>query len=122
MKEREYLHLKRQIEAEYREKMQALDLVWRMAGKPEQRAGRFPRNAIQQLVRTFVSEWRDGDFSVDEVFKYLRQQAPSAVLNRSSVSKALRRLVLNRELEITAQGKGSKPSQYRRVEGGSKAA
>jgi hypothetical protein len=122
MREREYLHLKRQIEAEYREKMEALDLVWRMAGKPEQRAGRLPRTAIQQLVRTFVSGWRDGDFSVDEVFNYLRNQAPSAVLNRSSLSKALRRLVLNRELEITSQGKGSKPSRYRRVEGGSKAA
>jgi hypothetical protein len=122
MKEREYLRLKRQIEAEYRQKMEALDLVWRMAGKPEQRAGRLPRTAIQQLARTFVNEWRDGDFSVDEVFNYLRNQAPSAVLNRSSLSKALRRLVLNGELEITSPGKGSKPSRYRRVEGGSKAA
>jgi hypothetical protein len=122
MKEREYLRLKRQIEAEYQEKMQALDLVWRMAGKPEQRAGRLPRAEIQQFVRSFVNEWRDGDFSVDDVINYVRQQAPSSVLSRSSLSKALRRLALNRQLEIAAQGKGRKPSRYRRVEGGSKAA
>jgi hypothetical protein len=38
MKEREYLRLKRQIEVEYQEKMQALELVWKMAGKPAQRS------------------------------------------------------------------------------------
>jgi hypothetical protein len=122
MKEREYLRLKRQIEAEYQEKMKALDLVWRMAGKPEQRPGRLPRTAIQQLVRTFVNEWHEGDFSVDEVTNYLRQQSPTAVVSRSSLSKALRRFVLNRQLEITSQGKGRKPRRYRRVEGGSMAA
>ena len=40
MKEREYLRLKRQIEAEYQEKIQALELIWKMAGRPGPRPER----------------------------------------------------------------------------------
>ncbi|PYS39697.1 MAG: hypothetical protein DMG14_13200 [Acidobacteria bacterium] len=122
MKEREYLRLKRQIENEYRQKIEALELIWKMAGKSPGRPERLPRLAVQQLVRAFLDQSRDDDFSLDEVFKYLRQTAPNVAVNRGSLSRVLQRLVLNGELELVSRGRGNKPSRYRRAEGAPKAA
>ena len=115
MREREYLRLKRQIEAEYRQKMEALELVWKMSGKVAGRPERIPRVALQQLVRAFLDEAHDDEFTVDEVFKYVRVQTPGVVLNRASLSGVLQRFVRNGELELVSRGKGSKPSRYRRI-------
>jgi hypothetical protein len=115
MREREYLRLKRQIEAEYRQKLEALELVWKMSGKVAGRPERIPRVALQQLVRAFLDEAHDGEFTVDEVFKYVRLQTPGVVLNRASLSGVLQRFVRNGELELVSRGKGSKPSRYRRI-------
>jgi hypothetical protein len=115
MREREYLRLKRQIEAEYRQKMEALELVWKMSGKVAGRPERIPRVALQQLVRAFLDEAHDDEFTVDEVFKYVRLQTPGVVLNRASLSGVLQRFVRNGELELVSRGKGSKPSRYRRI-------
>ena len=52
-------------------------------------------------------------FSLDEVFKYIRQTAPNVLVNRASLSGALRRLALNREIEMVSIGKSNKPSRYR---------
>src|SRR5215468_1558992 len=122
MREREYLRLKRQVEAEYRQKMDALDLVWKMSGKVVGRPQRIRRVALQQLVRAFLVEARENEFSLDEVLNYVRQQTPAVVVNRASLSGVLQRLVLNGELELVSRGKGSKPSQYRRIESPGKAA
>jgi hypothetical protein len=122
MREREYLRLKRQIEAEYRQKMEALELVWKMSGKVAGRPERIPRVALQQLVRAFLDEAHDDEFTVDEVFKYVRLQTPGVVLNRASLSGVLQRFVRNGELELVSRGKGSKPSQYRRMGGAAEAA
>jgi hypothetical protein len=122
MREREYLRLKRQIEAEYRQKMEALELVWKMSGKVAGRPERIPRVALQQLVRAFLDEAHDGEFTVDEVFKYVRLQTPGVVLNRASLSGVLQRFVRNGELELVSRGKGSKPSRYRRTGGAAEAA
>jgi hypothetical protein len=121
MREREYLRLKRQIEAEYRQKMEALELVWKMSGKVAGRPERIPRVALQQLVRAFLDEAHD-EFTVDEVFKYVRLQTPGVVLNRASLSGVLQRFVRNGELELVSRGKGSKPSRYRRMGGAAEAA
>jgi hypothetical protein len=125
MREREYLRLKRQIEAEYRQKMEALELVWKMSGKVAGRPERIPRVALQQLVRAFLDEAHeahDDEFTVDEVFKYVRLQTPGVVLNRASLSGVLQRFVRNGELELVSRGKGSKPSRYRRMGGAAEAA
>lgn len=122
MKEKEYLRLKHQIEAEYRQKIEALDLVWKMASKSTGRPEKLPRAAVQQLVRAFLDEWKDDDFSLDEVFKYVRQNTPNVIVNRGSLSRALQRLMLNGELEMVSRGKGNKPSRYRRIGGAPKAA
>jgi len=122
MREREYLRLKRQIEAEYRQKLEALELVWKMSGKVAGRPERIARVALQQLVRAFLAEAQGDEFTVDEVFRYVRQQTPGVVLNRASLSGILQRFVRNGELELVSRGKGSKPSRYRRTGGAAKAA
>ena len=122
MREREYLRLKRQIEAEYRQKLEALELVWKMSGKVAGRPERIPRVALQQLVRAFLDEAHDDEFTVDDVFRYVRQQTPAVVLNRASLSGILQRFVRNGELELVSRGKGSKPSRYRRTGGAAEAA
>jgi hypothetical protein len=120
MRERDYLRLKRQIEADCCQKLEALELVWQVArtGRP----AKPPRTAIQQLVQAFLSAWTGDEFSLDEVFKYIRQTAPNLVVNRTSISGALRRLAINGELEMVFQGKGNKPSRYRRTTGTEQAA
>jgi hypothetical protein len=115
MREREYLRLKRQIEAEYRQKLEALELVWKMSGKVGGRPERLARVALQQFVRAFSAEAYDDEFTVDDVFRYVRQQTPGVVLNRASLSGILQRFVRNGELELVSRGKGSKPSRYRRI-------
>jgi len=122
MREREYLRLKRQIEAEYRQKLEALELVWKMSGKVAGRPERIARVALQQLVRAFLAEAQGDEFTVDEVFRYVRQQTPGVVLNRASLSGILQRFVRNGELELVSRGKGSKPSRYRRTGGAAEAA
>ena len=122
MREREYLRLKRQIEAEYRQKLEALELVWKMSGRVAGRPERIPRVALQQLVRAFLDEAHDDEFTVDEVFKYVRLETPAVVLNRASLAGVLQRFVRNGELELVSRGKGSKPSRYRRMGGAAEAA
>jgi len=122
MREREYLRLKRQIEAEYRQKLEALELVWKMSGKVGGRPERLARVALQQFVRAFFAEAYDDEFTVDDVFRYVRQQTPGVVLNRASLSGILQRFVRNGELELVSRGKGSKPSRYRRMGGAAEAA
>ena len=122
MREREYLRLKRQIEAEYRQKLEALELVWKMSGKVAGRPERIARVALQQFVRAFFAEAYDDEFTVDDVFRYVRQQTPGVVLNRASLSGILQRFVRNGELELVSRGKGSKPSRYRRMGGAAEAA
>jgi hypothetical protein len=122
MREREYLRLKRQIEAEYRQKLEALELVWKMSGKVGGRPERLARVALQQFVRAFSAEAYDDEFTVDDVFRYVRQQTPGVVLNRASLSGILQRFVRNGELELVSRGKGSKPSRYRRMGGAAEAA
>jgi len=122
MREREYLRLKRQIEAEYRQKLEALELVWKMSGKVAGRPERIARVALQQFVRAFVAEAHDAEFTVDDVFRYVRQQTPGVTLNRASLSGILQRFVRNGELELVSRGKGSKPSRYRRMGGAAEAA
>ena len=122
MREREYLRLKRQIEAEYRQRLEALELVWKMSGKVGGRPERLARVALQQFVRAFFAEAYDDEFTVDDVFRYVRQQTPGVVLNRASLSGILQRFVRNGELELVSRGKGSKPSRYRRMGGAAEAA
>ena len=122
MREREYLRLKRQIEVEYRQKLEALELVWKMSGKVAGRPERIARVALQQFVRAFLAEAHDAEFTVDEVFRYVRQQTPGVTLNRASLSGILQRFVRNGELELASRGKGSKPSRYRRMGGAAEAA
>ena len=122
MREREYLRLKRQIEVEYRQKLEALELVWKMSGKVGGRPERLARVALQQFVRAFFAEAYDDEFTVDDVFRYVRQQTPGVVLNRASLSGILQRFVRNGELELVSRGKGSKPSRYRRMGGAAEAA
>jgi hypothetical protein len=123
MREREYLRLKRQIEVEYRQKLEALELVWKMSGKVVAgRPERIARVALQQFLRAFLAEAHDAEFTVDEVFRYVRQQTPGVTLNRASLSGILQRFVRNGELELVSRGKGSKPSRYRRMGGAAEAA
>jgi hypothetical protein len=121
MREKDYLRLKQQIENEYRQRMEALELVWKMAAKT-QRPERLPRAAVQQFVRSFLDQWNGDQFSLDEVFNYVRQTAPNVVVNRGSLSRVLQRMVSGGELELMSRGTGNRPSRYRRIQGAPRAA
>jgi hypothetical protein len=117
MRERDYLRLKRQIEAEYRRKLDALEMVWSLAGGSHGRVATPQRAAVQSLVRRFLDEWRGGEFSLENVVQHIHQNAPNLAINRASLSGALRRLALSGDIEIVSMGKGARASRYRPIGG-----
>lgn len=114
MKDREHDRLRKQIEDDYREKLAALDLIWKMSKEqdaPQRKNGR--RGSLLEAVRQAVSE-KSGPFNLRDVEDSIRKQHAEMTAQRASISSALLTLVSDGELEITEQGRGRRPSIYRK--------
>jgi len=114
MKEREYLRLKRQIEDECRQKLNALDLVWQMAsdnGNKEPDSG-IKRGDLQHAILRAIAMFSH-DFTAEQVLAKIRANDPEIgeKAKASSVSSALKRMNGN-EIETVIRGLGRKPSVY----------
>jgi hypothetical protein len=117
MKEREYLRLKRQIEDDCRQKLNALELVWRMAQESGNNDPVAPdgikrgdlQNAILRAIGMFST-----DFTAEQMLAKIRVSDPEigGKAKASSVSSALKRMDGN-EIETVIRGLGRKPSVYR---------
>jgi len=111
--EKQYLRLRRQIEDDYKKKLDALETVWRMVSDPAaEPATSHPRQNLMPLVRDAVATV-DGPFTQTDLQEQLAAKNPSASIRRSSLASALRRLVDEGVLEIVERGVGKKPSIYR---------
>jgi hypothetical protein len=121
--EREYKRLRQKIEDEYRLDLEALDRTWELfrrnasvkAVEPVESPAK--RGEVDDLVRRVVPHIF-GEFTPREVKAQIMSlpDAPARV-DRSSISSALRRLSEGEDklLEVAHQGKGKRPSRYRKV-------
>jgi hypothetical protein len=119
MKENEYLKLKRQIQAEYQKKLDALEMVWKMAKEETKKewAGKGKADghgellkAVQDSIAAFT-----GDFNVRDVEEKMKEMHPSIAsrTKRSSISTVLKRLADNHDIAQIEKGTGRAASKYR---------
>jgi hypothetical protein len=117
MREPEYRRLRRKIEAEYQEKLKALDLVFRMSGGASAKNGdqnaRKSKGAVSQAVRNALSRI-GGEFDVRDVEKQIKINDPTSNFKRASISSTLKRMAEDGdEIICTEKGKGKRVSKYR---------
>jgi len=117
MREPEYKRLKRRIETEYHEKLAALDMVFRMSNSSTVKNGnqdtRKSKGAVPQAVRNALHKL-SGEFTASEVEAQMKTDDPTTNFKRASISSTLRRLAGDDEIVCTVEGKGKRPSKYRR--------
>lgn len=117
MNEREYLRLKRRIEDERRQKLDALELVWQMASangdKDSDSTDGIKRGDLQNAILRAIQQFNH-DFTAEQVLAKIRVTDPEIgeKAKSSSVSSALKRLN-DQEVETVIRGVGRKPSVYR---------
>lgn len=123
MTEREYQKLKNRIEQECKEKLRALDVVWQLArnassnGQPEGQQKREITAGKGKLLNAIRQALTDihGRFSIHEVEKGVQGNSPDLIVQRSSISGALKRLAESKEIEIVEAGSGKRPSVYQKA-------
>jgi hypothetical protein len=121
MNEREYKRLRQQIQDDCKRKLEALDLVWQMAGPGSRgdEASEAPirRGAIDGLVRQVVPLMKDA-FTPRHVMERINElpDVPAGI-NRSSVSSALKRLADEGQIDVVETGRGKRASRYRAKSG-----
>lgn len=116
MREPEYRRLRRKIEAEYHEKLNALDMVFRMSGgaPAKDNQGRKSKGAVSQAVRNALPKLT-GEFGVREVEKQIKTDDPQSTIKRASISSTLKRMAEDGETIVrTGEGRGKRASKYRR--------
>jgi fatty acid/phospholipid biosynthesis enzyme len=116
MKQREYDTLKNQIESEYRTKIDALELIWKMSNKGAPSSNQTGRGAVLQAVKAVVSITH-GNFNTSDVEKHIKESNPAlgAKIKRASISNTLKRLVKDKMIEVVEQGTGRQASTYKKV-------
>jgi hypothetical protein len=112
MHEREYRRLRATIEADYRKKLDALELIYGMAGKNGASSPALVKGVLAQAVVTAIQQAK-GDFSVRDIEDTLKVIYPNLVSKRASLSNTLKRLE-GREIELVEKGSGKRASKYRR--------
>lgn len=118
MKDSEYRRLKRQIEAEYHQKLDALEMVWQMSNTARRNGIEAvsvtpsKKGALLGLIRGVLPEIR-GEFTQRTVAEKLREKPPGTEIKRASLSSTLRRLADDGDIELLELGKGKRPSRYR---------
>jgi hypothetical protein len=122
MRESEYSRLKAQIEKEYRQKLDALETVWKMANtnghKPDaaKRTRRRRNGGLNSAISPLLSELKKQEtFSQPQVLKLLQDQRPelAASITPAAVSSALRRMEEDGLIKLVLQGAGQRASTYR---------
>jgi hypothetical protein len=116
MREPEYRRLKKKIEDEYRDKLKALDMVYRMAAPSNSHDNgndaRQSKGVVRQAVLKSLQSI-SGDFSAREVENQIKIDDPTATYNRASISSTLKRME-NHSIVVVLQGKGKRPTSYRK--------
>lgn len=125
MNEREYAKLRKQIEAEYFQKLGALDMVYAMSGGSStgRSSAGAPRNdfrkpavgkgELARAVRDAV-DFQTGIFTVRDVENRIIESRPELgpTINRASLSSALKRLAKDSYIITHELGRGKRATKY----------
>lgn len=123
MRETEYRKLKQRIEAESRKKLEALELVWKMSGGSNGKAGSqsvahlegSTKGRLVQAIREFL-QTTSGEFAISDIrTTLLRDHAELGDVRRQSIATALRRQEKRKVIEVITPGKGRTEARYRKV-------
>jgi len=115
MHEREYKKLLAVIEADYRKKLDALELIYGMAnqnGSARNSTSAPVKGKLAQAVVSFVREIAT-EFNARDLELFLNSTNPDLKAKRVSISNTLKRLE-GKEVELIEKGSGKRPSKYRR--------
>jgi hypothetical protein len=122
MHESEYKRLKRKIQAEYDEKMKALDMIWGLSNTVRRKSSNdtetrgVGKGALLQAIREALPKLT-GDFSAKDVEKQMKADNATfaATVKRASISSALNRLEEDyKEIVLVVKGRGKRSTTYRR--------
>src|SRR5437879_1070823 len=121
MNQREYERLKGEAAAEYKKKLEAIDLVWRMSGGTSQNGsnpdvGHVGKGSLLQAVKQAV-QFLTGEFTLRDVEKQIQatDSVFAAKIKRPSLSSTLKRLAEDKDIVLVAAGSGKRASKYRRA-------
>jgi hypothetical protein len=113
MHEREFKRIRATIEADYRKKLDALELVYSMAAKNGASSSAAPvKGKLAQAVVEAIQH-TDAQFSARDIETLVSVTRPELAAKRASISNTLKRLE-GREIELIEKGSGKRPSTYRR--------
>jgi hypothetical protein len=118
---REYQRLKTEAEAEYRRKLEAIEMVWKLSGG-DSKNGSSPhetsigKGSLQQAIR-YAIPYLTGEFTLREVEQQMKVHDPvfAAKVKRPSISGALKRMADDKEIVVVAAGSGKRASKYRKA-------
>jgi hypothetical protein len=115
MKRSEYERLKKQIEDDYRRKIDALETVWQMVSSTTKTADVGNGSShFAKLISDLIDRLPDS-FTVREVEAKLAE-TPGISVNRSTVSHTLKRMSMEQsKIRISYAGAGKRPTLYERV-------
>lgn len=125
MNHKEYERLKSDALADYKRKLDAIEMVWTLSGgkaispAPKAQENGLSRgslqNAVRQAVKMIFSEFTHRD--VFNQIAVLDAEFAAKIKDKlASVSGALMRMVEDKELVLVEAGRGKRPSKYRKIE------
>lgn len=116
--------MKAEIEAEYRRKLESLEMVWKMSGGASSNGSRtadtvLGKGQLQKAVQHALADIT-GDFDLHDVWKKIRLNNPAlaATLKQPSLSSALKRLAEDGTITAVSVGRGKRASIYSKVRDG----
>jgi len=117
MRESEYIKLKQEAEREYREKLSAIEMVWKMSRQPTRQSkatgNSASRGNLKVLVKTFVNQCKN-QFTIIDVENFVKPTYPDT--NRGSLNNLLRKMVEDGELKQLQKSAGRAPAIYHNME------
>ncbi len=131
METQEYERLKQQAKLEYHQRLAAIESVWEMAQKmgltngipstPSghtnrvyRRRANAGRGQLLKAVRKAIKAIEE-PFTFESVVNEIQKQSPTITIKRSSLKGTLKKLAEAKALEIVVQGKGRRPTEYKRA-------
>jgi len=119
MDEREYRKIKEDLQADYKRKLEALELLWSgLRDKPTDKPELRPAQSMTDIVRQALPNLGE-QFSIFEVRKEIERMFPAlkGAYRTTSLSSTLTRMHQRHEIEVIREGKGTAPTIYRRKPG-----
>jgi len=118
MNDREYARLRATIEADYRRKLDALELIYGMTPKastaaPSTLAITPIKGELTQAAIKAVQQAK-GEFNIRDIEQLIKVTNGNMDVKRGSLSNILKRLE-GKEIEVIEKGSGKRPTKYRRL-------